>query len=190
MTARGTTATNRHSTTRITIGASIQAEDSWACPAASLRGDPSKAIPARRAKTTAARPPIIASTPTASMAARHTLTASHSPIFIKLRYISHSPTNPFNGGSRRDGHGPDAIGGPRPGHSLHQPAQPFDVLGPRRMQHAPGRQEHQPLHQGVIPDVEQAGGHPQHGDHRLSAARPHNPTPRARPINPMFSMLE
>ena len=114
-----------------------------------------------------------------------------NPHCNRPRYISHSLTKPFSGGRAAIATAPTIMAPRRPGHALHQPAELLHVLGARPVQDAAGGEEHQPLHEGVIPDVKQAGRDTQHGHEQAKPlARPHSPTPRARPISPMFSMLE
>ncbi len=128
-------------------------------------------MPVRRTNVMAARPPTRATRPTARKAVRLRPPFVANPHFIRLRYKSHSLTKPFNGGRRRDGDRAGHHGAAGPGHPFHQPAELFHVLGARPVQHAAGGEEHQALHEGVIPDVEQPGGRRQRGHGRHAAGR-------------------
>ena len=87
-------------------------------------------------------------------------------------------------------HRPEDHGAGRPRHGLHQAAESLHIPCARTVHDTAGGEEHQSLHESVIPDVEQPRHVPSTATTTKPLANPHSPTPRARLIKPMFSMLE
>ena len=93
------------------------------------------------------------------------------PHLIRLRYKSHLLTNPFSGGKAAIATAPNIMAFPVQGIRFIRPPS-FSmsrVAGP--VQDAAGGEEHQPFHEGVIPDVEQAGRHSEDCDCRVVTGR-------------------
>ena len=174
MTRNGATPKTRHSAARIPAPTHIDGPTSPAAAAGSLRGWPSRPMPAALTKVSAVSPPVRASTPTPMGMATAMAGFDEGRPCSMAWSSSHSLTKPHSGGRAAMARPPTRKIEPVTGIRAQQPAELVEVPGPRRLLDRAGGEEERSLEHGVEDHVQQ-GGDQGHQRQRPVAGRGEQP---------------